>query len=531
VDRRITPADVIVAMGQDIAGVNPASARTTRWISLHNIPTRKDRDTYARTVNGHLHLLSTEPDRIPLLDSSHPALGSVATIAAVRVNEWLIRIDAALYGKRFVEQWERLANAEPYWHGIDQQPDISGTEYEEVEVEYGFWVRPDGVKYIGKKKSDRDTWELVRIEKERKKKPAVKKLRGFGPWVTNTPAAQKAFEVIQAKTGGTDCPVVTAEWLVFQTAIVEERDPSYYDFIGIKNFKDFEKLVGFTKEVDPGFLRDIREAVGSSDVLTKECGRRIVRFQAGGALWFTQDVNWAAKKFDPKASPVLNLGDDYIFDAIEGFGLKSNEFWATVAANSKGELQKSVPTNLASDSMAPYGDRRIHPNLGCIRCHDDGGLKDIGDPWIRGRLNSPPNFLNGKTPDEQRTLRQQYVTQHLTPKLAQDRSKYAAALWEVTGMKPAEFSANYARLWKEWAEDDVTPERACRDLGCTVKELQTVLADQKGKVDPGLASLRLPRPKPIPVTFWTGQQPSGSGFQRAMDALHGVSRPFSVKEK
>lgn len=500
----VTPAEVIAACAADLAKLGPVPPGV-RYVSLHNWPA-KDRDVMAKVISGHVNGLSREPDIVP----------------PVRVGAWLLRIDADDYGKVFAQQWERLGVAEPYWHDADEQ--LAEDEYETVDVEYGYWVRPDGSKRAGGARKHADErWETTRTEKERRKK-ATRTVRGFAGWAVPDGAAKKAFETMQAKLGGTDAPVVTAEWLLAQTAVQFQRTPGYYDFLGVKDQRTYEAAIGFTeKGVDPGFLRELREAVANGTVTGPDVVRRLVRYEkVGGGYWFSQDVNLRQAKDPGRANATTNLGDDLEFQAVEAFGHLPNGMWATGLFSDRGERQDVAPDFIASDGTAPHADRRVHVNLGCLRCHTDGGLQPI-DGWVRNVLNSPPNFLATKDAKAARELRQQY-TRRLEPYLQRDRDRYNAALFEATGMKSAEYAAAYAKAWQRAAEDPVTVERAARDLGCTVDALQKALAAQGEKVDPDLAAFRLPKPRAIPVVVWY------RSYARAQDALRGVARPFKVKE-
>lgn len=504
-DRPITPGDVIQACAADLVRVDPERVKSTRWVSLHNAPP-KDRETLAKVISGHLNSLSREPD----------------IVVPAKVSEWLLRIDALDYGKVFAEQWERLGAVEPYWHGEDLQP---VEEYETRAVEYGYWATEGGQTYTGKRRAAGDRWTTTRTETERVRK-AAKVVRGFGPWVVREPTAKAAFELIQARTGGTDAPVVTGEWLLYQTAISFERKPGYYDLLGVKDLKTYEQAVGVVrKDIDAAFLKELREAVGSSTVTTPDTLRRVVRLEkVAGGYWFTQDANQRQAKDAARGNPITELGDDYQFQAVETFAHLPNGLWATGLFDAAGVRQDKAPDAIASDSTAPHTDRAVHVNLSCIRCHTEGGLQEV-DGWVRNVLNAPPNFVVTTDPKKAHDLRQQYVTRRIEPHLKADRDRYAAALWEATGMKPAEYAKAYAAVWEECAERPVTAERAARDLGCSVEELQKALADLGPKIDPVLSAFRLPKPRTVPVVLWL------RSYARAQDARYGVSRPFKVREE
>lgn len=494
--------EVLTLCAADLATVDGERARTTRYISLHEFATEKDRTFWVKVMSGHIHQLARSSGIYP----------------PVRVGV-LLRIDVHDYGESFERSWEKLGEQEPYWHGDDIQP-TDGYE----DVEYGFWVRPDGSKYTGPKEDPKHTWERTRIVREKTGKVA-KTVHGL---FVRTAEGKTAMEKLQTMTGGTDVPVVEAGWFFQQTAVQFKRSPGYYDFIGVKDLKDYEKLIGFNRDktaVDPGFLEDIRAAVASSTVTGPDVVRRIVRFKAlGGAYWFTQDSNLRQAKNREKANAVTNLGDDYEFQAIETIGYGPNGMPKTGLFNQDGVKQDIAPDFIASDSTAPFADRRVHVNMSCTRCHQDAYLQPVDD-WIRNVQNALPNFLTTKDPDKLKALRQQYVHTHLDPHLKADRDRYAGVLFAVTGMKPTEYAAAYGKAWQESAEDPITVDVAARRIGCTTAALQKGLADQGARVDPTLSAYRLPRPRAIPATVWF------DSVQRAVDASQGVSRPFKIREK
>jgi hypothetical protein len=473
----LSPADVVALAAADAATLAPSVQVQARWLSLHNLPAAS-RAEAAQILGGHLNSLSREPD-------------VVRPVPVAR--GMLLRISTEDYGSAFAVAWEKLADQEPYFHVTT----LSATEdeYEEVTVEFGFWVTPAGEKYTGRKRAEKDTWERTRLEKERRKKPKVKTGR-LAPWLLRTPKEKAALEYLIGVTES-DSPIITAEWFVVQTAIQDQRKPGYYDFLGVKDEATFQRLVGYTeRDIDPSFLREVRESVAVSGVTLQP--RAIERKEkVGGALWRTRDIRVAKDK----SNPLRVLDDKLVFDATEQYGHLSNGLWAMFLGNAKGERQDSAPDFIASDSTAPHNDRRVHIYLSCARCHSASGLQEI-DGWVRGVLNAPPNFLAAADIKEAKRLRQQYV-RRLEPHLVADRKRYSDALLEATGgLTPEKYASGLALLWKTQAEDAVTVDRAARDLGCSVKELQDALAAQGAAVDPTLSAFRLPKPRPISLGSW-----------------------------
>lgn len=523
----LSPADVLLLCHEDLYSVDadtklpiidPEKAKTTRWISLHNLEDDTERDLFAKVISGHVNGLSRKAN----------------LVVPVRVGKYLLRIDTLNYGPIFTEQWERLGDVEPYWHDFDERPtgEAAKEEFETVEVEIGFWTR-NGVRRStggGSRQFPDEVWEKTGTTTERRPKKVVDaktvKVKGFGYWTQKEEKAKEAFAALQAKLGGTNAPVVTAEWLLYQTAIQKGRKPGYYDFNGIKDLKTFEEAIGFVRKgLDPEFLRETKEAIGQSGVTTEETKRRIIREQASGSgYWYTLDSNLTlAKKNAGKANPTEYFGDDLEFDAFEGYGPGANRLWKTIAANAAGATVEVVPADIATDSTNSGNDRNIHPNLSCLRCHNKGGLKDF-EGWVTNFANLPPNALGSKDPKEAIRIREQYVERRLEPHIEEDRERYEKALFTCTGMKSDVYATAYGDLWHKYAEKFVDLQRAARDLGCTPQQFLDGLEWQAEKRDLVLAAFRVPNGR-ISVFEWHQK------YRRAQDAVNRVNRPFAIKEK
>ncbi len=472
----VAPRAVVALAAADVVKLDPALALRTRYLSLANIPDAKARALWRKVMGGHLNSLSREADLVP----PYP------------VGEYLLRINVDDYGKNFAVAFERLAEFDPYFHVLLQGGSTDKEVEEEVEesVPYGHYG-PDG-KFV--------TTEY-RLQKKKVKKtvkvPGSGKVVAQAPWLADSTEASAYIVQLTALTGS-QVPVVNAEWFLFQTAVQADRgNAGYYDFLGVKDLKTFQAAVGFVKEgVDAGFLRELREAVAMSSVTLQP--RALLRFPTvGGGYWFSQDVRVAKDK----SNPLRVLNDELVFDATEQYGHLPNGMWATGLFDAKGVRQDSAPDFIASDSTAPHNDRRVHIYLSCVRCHTNGGLRDI-DGWVRNVLNSPPNFLAVTDPEQVRKVRQQYV-RRLEPYFDSDRKRYTDSLaYAAGGLTPKEYSAAIADLWKEYAEDPVTVDRAARELGVTVECFVKALESQGSFVDPVLSAFRSKPPRVIPVTSW-----------------------------
>lgn len=514
-----TPGQVIIACAADLYATREVElpdgkkgfvpqypgteASTIRYIWLD--VDAKDRANEKKVMDGHLNLLSRR--------------AGIKT--AKQVTPWLYMIDLQNYGEEFAKSWEKSGTGNDWvFHEEDFTDEI---EYEEVEQKLGFYYDASGNAY--REPGPGRTFRVTETKKI--KKPVAKKAKGFAKWVTDTPEAKTAFENLQTKMGKTDVPVLQWTHLYYESAVSLDRKVGYYGFLGIKDLKTYERLIGVArKEVDAERLAEIREAVANSTVTTPETLRRIVVLNAvGGHYFLTQDSNQkklAAGDVD-KGNPLFEHGDDYVFQAIETFGNLNNGLPATGLFSNAGEKQDIAPDFIASDSTAPYTDRKVHVNLSCVRCHSNGGMQDVNG-WVRNVLNLPPNQLNGRTPEEKKKLAEFYVERHLEPAIKAYRERVDTACLEATGWKWQQFSAAYAKSWAR-VEGPVTIEMAALELGCTVAAYKTALLKLGPSCHPSLVAHRLEKPVAIPRALWIRAYPF------AQDALRGVIRPFKVEVK
>lgn len=537
-DVLLSPDDVLVQIAADLRTVPAAVAPYQRYASLRVHETAKERDEVAKLFAAQVHDLSRKPTIYPL--KADPAS------AMVRVSTSLIRFDVRVFGPDFENAWERLGEQEPYWHGVSLVPAYEdGTR----DVEYGYWVRRStrGHRSGGGREHRDEYWITTEVKREPTKKAAFLE-RGF---FLRTAAGKEAFKYIQTvlvdpRNGfpGTDVPVVDADWFVTQTAADDQRVPGYHDFLNFDNLAEWERLVGLVKDakaIDPNFLVELREAVAHSGVGTDEVIRRIEHLEKpGGDVWYTLDVNQRRHGGDPNANPFKQKLDGLIVDAIETLGHLSNGFVAKGLFNGQGVRQDVAPDFIATDTTAPYQDRRVHAGL-CMRCHVTG-FQDFKS-WFRDMEKSR---LASKNPKELQDLQDSYV-RRMEPFLKLSRDRYAAALFEATGLTPAEFSAILKRTWKAYGEDHVTLAMAARRLGVTEEtarrainatplrekmqkegkpaaEIDAAVYSATSEMDALLALYR-EGDSHKPIVF---QQ---QVFQRMADTVQGKVRPFAIRFK
>ncbi len=136
-----------------------------------------------------------------------------------------------------------------------------------------------------------------------------------------------------------------------------------------------------------------------------------------------------------------------------------------------------MPDKIASDGRSTSNDRRIHPGLSCIRCHDDG-IKPFDD-WARAFYREPTELRDGarlqaSDYEKFKRLKRLYLSD-LDGELKRDQQDYARALFAVNKLKPAANAALYAETYADYAETSVDGEQFARELGVTLPRLKDAL--------------------------------------------------------
>jgi hypothetical protein len=420
----------------------PEVRQTIRYISLHWL-TEKERVATAPIIAGHCQHLSRSAD----------------IVRPVRVG-MLLRVNLDDYGWK-AETWDKLQD--PYY------VEVQKVDYIEKEVEV---VTYEDVK-PGVKASDGKLYPGVgRIKWTEKKTVRVPvepvKVAALAPWLVETEADKARIAEVLEWTGSR-VPVTRADWWFNQTAIQADREAGYYDWLGVKDEKDFQKLIGFDRKLFEGFRIELREAVALSGVTLQP--RAITRHDSAGGGYF-RSLDFKVAK--GKQNPLDVLGKDLeeAYDASEQYGVLPNKFWTTGLFDRAGKRQDFAPPEIASDGASRSHDKRVHVNVSCTRCHTNGGIQDI-DGWIRNLLN-PPLELRTADYKKQRELRQQYL-RRLEPFLNRDRMQFEDAVKEATGLDSKKYAAAYGAFWESYEDRQVTADIAARDIGITAVELRKKL--------------------------------------------------------
>lgn len=424
------------------------------------IPPRvADAELFRQVFSGHVHHESTEPD-------------IVVPEAVPNTKGRLLRFNVDDYGEKWRKTWERLAGADPYGHVV-------------LETKKQDWIDSTTKQYL---------------------KTTFEKVTAIAPWIADTPEEKAAIAELVQLTGS-QVPIVRLDWFIWQTGIQNDRDPGYYDFLGIKDQKSFEDLVGYDLKLNQKSRRkELLEAVAESGVARQP--RRISAENTVGGMkyWRTFDVDKAVDKKNP-----LRILDttNFDFQATEAFGPLPNNLWAVGLWDNKGVIQKSAPDFVGHDKTSPDNNGRIEIGLSCIRCHyPNGGLQPI-DAWARNLFQSPL-VLQSPDPAKARELRQQYARDLLGP-LENDRRTFATALKEATGMTSARYAVEYGNAFSSY-ESPVNLDRAAQDWGMTADKFQQALKAYllaTGSLDTVLSTFLHPpeKQRAIGIDQWHELQP------------------------
>lgn len=490
-----TPADQTLLAAKDIVQYPKEVAVFLRYLDMASIHPDERENAYL-VMCGHMQHISRassiiRPEVVP---------GSKGSL--LRINLYDYGID--------VKVWEQLAVVEPYYHVqakfVTQKIEKVITKKTEKEAYY--W--PGGVS-----KKDGYYYPAGTYYKDVVKEVVTEKVVGENiqdkkgvpaPWVVPTPFHQKAQADLFARTYS-EVPIVRADWFFNQSAAQVDRKPGYYDFLGIKNLKDFEKLVGFSQKVsDEAFKVELRASVADSGVSLQP--RAIARYPAADSgYWKTYDYRIALGNKNPLNVFLKDIEKE--FDATETIGFGPTYFLLWGAFNQKGERQDTVPDFIAPNHMARGNDKRIHPNMSCVECHYESGFKPIDD-WARNMLTPPPEFVFGSTDyNKVKDFREQY-TKKLEPWLDKDRKLFEEAVKTATGWTTKAYSKAYADFWYRFENAKVNLAWAERDTGLPqdliVKAIDWSIKANKGDVI--LSALLKKNGTIVPVRQWLDRIPT-----------------------
>ena len=276
-----------------------------------------------------------------------------------------------------------------------------------------------------------------------------------GGWVGLAAAAD-----VRAKTG-TGAALVRADWFVSK-AITTVDNGFYYELTGVADAKTADTLY---EALGIDFRATDRLNVEGWSILIRSGVtnrfRRVVRRQgAAGGAWKTEDSIDEGAEEDPLRNP---LGRAH--DASEHVVAKINGLPLLILFDGQGKPVDVAPQNLATDHTSAHGDGQLAPALSCLVCHREDLLRPFGNDLtslLAGDVEA--YFARAEDAAKARAV----LTRDLARHLARDREDFATAVATATGGLDCETAADLsARLYRCYTFDQVTPEKARRELGLT----------------------------------------------------------------
>lgn len=479
-DTLISPADVYELAWADLQRVPPTLWHETVYLSVAHLPP-KDRPNAVRVLSYHVNSLSRNPELTPpTAITLRPALAvaplltltPVAATPFVLANTaiakdcllWdavLLRINMRDYrdakGRGFPKKvWESLRFFDPDYHILIKE-----------EWSGGIWAEKDG--------GDGKFYKAGTYK------------RAFqAPWLNPRTAA-----ALSSATRN-EVPVLRGDFFYNQTAIQFGRaGHGYYDFLDVKDEKDFQALVGVN-------LKLIEEQYGEWGAVIKKSAlvavnnRHLRRQDAFGrrSYWYTLDFNSSTDKQN-----AVRILDGLKRDATEQVGSLPNRLPGFLLADAKGKLQDVAPNPAIAGNTradAPFATS-VHANLSCLTCHQ-GALIPFND-YTR-KLQAAGNPLQSPDFETALKLRRLYAT-NLLAEFNRDVEDYNQAFYTISGYGQKVYAAKAGAFWNQYQEVEITVEVAAREFGVTPQRLLAVLNKEwlaTKQQDPVLAAFTMVPP-------------------------------------
>lgn len=462
-----------------------------RYFSLKELPL--DLRVKAFQANSiHVNQLSTGPDIV------QPVI-----VRDVSGHPTVLRVNLEPYSWDF-KTWEKLADADKYYREKIKAAEVVSVEFERVvkkqwDATNNRWVMWNGAAWYEFDDNKQDWMVLAQAPRTTAKKGG--EVVGVATWFVPTQANQLEIKKLIEECQ-TQVPIVRADFFFWQTAVQFKRNPGYYDFLGIKDQKTFQEVIGFDAKILKKFPQELLEAVKDSGVTVEP---RLVgrNGKIGGSEWFTLDNEEALGE----ANPLRNFGKNFQFKATRRIGHLPNGFLAWFLGNNLGERQDSAPdfvgrdgTAAASASARTRNNGKIEINLGCVRCHGPhSGFQPI-NAFARTRYHGGKLSIQTPDPEESKRLTRLYLTDLKGP-MEDDQRIYARAVKRATisrelpdGLTPTEAARVYGDFW-DYCDQPVDAEMAAREsyttrplfVAALEHQLRPVELGGKGFLDPLLA--------------------------------------------
>lgn len=430
----VTFAAVVAAAAADARTLPPGVAATTRYLSAAHLPDADRRELY-KVLAYHVNGLSRESKRT----------------APRVVTPWLWAVCLDDY-RWSPATWEKLGERNSYFAAKAKVsvPGAAVTKTRQVH------------------RLDQYGRAYLAAESYTEAGPAVERDEVIvAPWLP--PAASAEIVTLT----GSKTPVVRADQFLNLTfAQVDRAGHGYYDWLGLKNRADAEKLAALDRAKAAELYRELAAIVPVSGVSPQN--RQVFRFATlTGAWWETRD----AKTSVGEQNAHRNLLDQFKHDAEEIVATLPNGLPFFYLSDAKGGQVDAAPDFIAADHRSTNNDRRVHVGYSCAACHTESGLKPVrdyarriyGDPKTGVRL--APTALD---PARARRLESVYLGP-LERNYARDVADFGEAVADLTGLAGPDLSRAVERQWSRYLDDPVTLDRAAAECGVTPAELQAAI--------------------------------------------------------
>lgn len=452
-----SPATALKAARDDARQLPPDEAHVTRYERLPDDP----EDAF-RVVAFWTNSLSDRSILTP------PRVLKGGEVIALN----LLKYDRV--GKRWLEVWERLADVDPFWH---------------TQFEWEDWGRRD----------EKGVWTHTKY--------VVKPLRSA---VGNALVDYRDMAELVVLTGSA-APIVEADWWAAQVCRqinTEQQDKKigYYEWLGIKDRKTFEKLAKFNERDSIEGDYEPRAILPKSGVSMQ--GRQIEFYRA---LWGIYSRTLDNNEGRGRANPIQNIKKgDYVHKAERHFAQASNGLFYYLLSDDKGVRQDVAPANVVGgDSTSGTNDAQIHVGLSCAVCHTKG-LKPVPD-WARK--------VGVKTPDIH--LAEEFQRQYssdLDGAIDEGNEKFARATQKCNGLTPPENAKLISTYFIRYVERDYFAADVAKRLGIKPEAFLRSLERYKAAAD---ADPRL-RPLDSAPRGWLALPPVAARVEHVEEAWSAI---------
>lgn len=474
--RPLSPADVTEQVHADLMQLPTVERQYARYLTLYATPSA-ERPKTIQAISGFLNCLSREVALKP------PAIVPGTQGSLLRVSLLHYEWDAAT--------WEKLVD--PYL--------TTAVEIETPATKTLEWRTDD--RYYPPRQYQVEN--VVPGKKERR--------QALAPWLLEKergdPQADKRAKMLLEIAAYTrsKMPVVKADWFVGQVAIQRKRPVGYYDFVGVKDQKDYDALVRF--DVKLSAKLEHRRVTILSDIAIDKA-RRLERTATPlGGRWQTFDN----EKAIGNRNPIKVLDNTFQFDATEIIAPLANGMPAFFLGNDKGVRQDVAPPEIVGYDRTTHSlDGAVHIFRSCVGCHFANKKEECG---VKKAVFANPSRIKSTDPRVVVELERQY-RREIEPEIDGDRQRYVRAIKQATGgMEPFEWANTLLKLIARY-EGDVTPERAAADLGVTREAMLKAFRDYDGKADLD----------PVLSVLMEGGAIGGTQWEEAINAAHLALRGY-----